>query len=315
MTSLGLRNLYAFDSDPSQIKSLLKECPSIEACQSFESGLTLKPDAVFILTPPKTHVPLAVQAIRAGCHVFCEKPLSDTLDGIDELGQLVRELKRKFMVGLCFRYHQGALKVNELLKAGAIGRLVSIRALMGEHLPEVRPDYKSLFTAEYSGALDLTHDLDLAISYANQPIRSVQALLGTYSDIGIRAPDVVEILIDFKDRCMASIHLDFFQRPRRRHMELVGTEGTIILEFSRWDQYTLSVYQTSRADWSHFTGQTIRDDMFRDEDREFLVAVAEDRSVSCSIEEACKSLLVVDAAQKAAGRGQIGSTGNSLASS
>ena len=42
--------------------------------------------------------------------------------------------------------------------------------------------------------------------------------------------------MDFEDRCVASVHLDFFQRPRRRQMELIGTEGVVTVEFARWDR-------------------------------------------------------------------------------
>src|SRR5205085_7137903 len=135
------------------------------------------------------------------------------------------------MVGLCFRYHKGLREVKQLLCDGAIGRLVSIRALMGEHLPDVRPDYRTLFSAQYSGAFDLMHDIDLALWFANQPVREVKAIYGSYSDMGIQAPDLVEILIDFEDRCLASVHLDFFQRPRRRQIELIGVAGVIAVEF------------------------------------------------------------------------------------
>ena len=48
----------------------------------------------------------------------------------------------------------------------------------------------------------------------------------------VEAPDLAEILIEFKDRCMASVHIEFFQRPRRRQLELIGTQGVILLEFA-----------------------------------------------------------------------------------
>ena len=81
--------------------------------------------------------------------MLCEKPLSDGPDGIDELETLAAASNKKVMVALCFRYHAGLVKAKRLLDSGRIGRLVSVRALMGEHLPEVRPDYGNLFTSQY----------------------------------------------------------------------------------------------------------------------------------------------------------------------
>lgn len=293
LTSLGVKDIRACDSDKNQLEGLLHESPVVKHCNSFEDGLKEKPDVVFILTPSEMHIPMAMQAIKAGCHVFSEKPLSSTLEGVDELSKLMSESGKKMMIGFCFRYHKGLLKVRQSLNAGRIGRLISIRALMGEHLPSVRPDYKTLFTTKYSGVFDLLHEIDLAIWFAAQPVQRVYSLYGTYSDIGIEAPDIVEILIGFKDRCTASIHLDFFQRPRRRIMEFIGTNGVIIVEYASWDEYILSIYDIEKGLWDRVTEKTNRDDMFRDEDYEFLQAVAEEKPVACDIEEACKSLKVV----------------------
>jgi predicted dehydrogenase len=293
LRELGVIRLFACDPNAEQLLSLMQQNPDVESCESFSEGLRQKPDAVFILTPPKLHVPMAIEAVKAGCDVFLEKPISDSLSGIDVLQDLARVHEKRVMVGLCFRFHEGIKKAKDLVDRGAIGRLVSIRALMGEHLPDVRPDFKSLFTAQYSGAFDLMHDLDLALWFAGRPVRSVKGLFGTYSDIGIKAPDLVEILIDFEERCMANIHLDFFQRPRRRMLELMGTAGVAAVEFASWDRCTVSVFTEDASHWEHHPQDTRRDDMFIAEDKAFLLSLVNGRDPGCGIDEACKSLQVV----------------------
>ena len=294
LARLGVADIRACDPVRDQRDAMQAQTPSVKLYDSFDAALRDAPDTVWLCTPPEMHLPMAMQAIRSGCHVFSEKPLSDALDGIDELGALADSRNKKVMVGLCFRYHDGLRRAKKYLDAGQIGRLVSVRALMGEHLPDVRPDYRDLFSAQRGGAFDLMHDIDLAIWYAGQPVRAIHAFSGTYSDIGITAPDVAEILIDFQDRCIASVHLDFFQRPRRRQIELIGTTGVIIVEFARWDRCTVSTY---RGAWQIEEMTTDRDDMFIAEDREFLQAIAEDKPITCTIAEARKSLEVVVAAQ------------------
>ena len=292
--ALGVGRIAVFDPDPAQIAALRAETPIVESVDSLESGLAAHPDAVYVLTPSRQHLSVATAALDAGSHVFCEKPIADDLVGVAELARRVASSKARFMVGLCFRYHEGVRKIREHLERGAIGRIVSIRALMGEHLPSVRPDYRSLFTSQYAGAFDLMHDLDLALWLAGQEVRAVSGFWGTYSDIGIQAPDLVELLVDFEDRCVASIHLDFFQRPRHRTLELFGTLGSLSLEFTRWDRYELTVFsdhgRTERA-----IGKVERDDMFRDENRDFLDAILDGRPVACTISEAAKSLSVIEA--------------------
>ena len=298
LARLGVADLRACDPACDQRDALRAQVPAVKMYDSFDAALRDAPDAVWICTPPEMHVPMALQAIRAGCHVFSEKPLSDALDGIDELVALAGARGRQVMVGLCFRYHEGLRRAKKYLDAGQIGRLVSVRALMGEHLPDVRPDYRNLFSAQRGGAFDLMHDIDLAIWYAGQSVRAVHAFSGTYSDIGIAAPDVAEILIDFQDRVLASVHLDFFQRPRRRQIELIGTAGVIIVEFAQWDRCTVSVCEAMSGKWQIEEIATDRDDMFAAEDREFLQAVAENKPIACTIAEARKSLEVVVAARR-----------------
>jgi predicted dehydrogenase len=297
LQGMGVKDIRACDPLPVQRQSLLAETPSVTMYESYEAGLEDAPDTVLICTPPKLHIPMAMQAIRAGCHVLCEKPLSDTPEGIDDLAALAAEADKKVMVALCFRYHEGLVRAKRYLDSGRVGRLVCVRALMGEHLPEVRPDYRDLFSSQYLGAFDLSHEIDLAIWYAGKPVRQVQALSGSYSDIDIQAPDVVELLIDFENRCMASVHLDFFQRPRRRQTELIGTQGVIIVEFARWERCTVSVYEAAKGTWEHQELVTERDDMFRAEDREFLSAIAEDQPIRYDIAEARKSVEVVATAR------------------
>jgi predicted dehydrogenase len=298
LKSLGVADIRACDPAAQQRQSLSAETPGARIYNSYQTALLDRPDTVLICTPPAMHVPMAQQAIAAGCHVLMEKPLSDTLDGIDELQALADQRGKKVMVALCFRYHDGLLRAKQYLDAGRIGRLVSIRALMGEHLPDVRPDYRTLYLAVCNGAFELMHDLDLAVWYAGQPVKRLHCVFGTYSDIGIQAPDLAEFLLDFEDRCVATVHLDFFQTPRRRQMELIGTKGVISVEFASWDRCVLSLYEHGSGRWNVEELATDRDDMFRAEDREFLEAVAADKPVRCTIAEGRRSLDVVLAAQK-----------------
>jgi predicted dehydrogenase len=240
---------------------------------------------------------MSIEALKAGAHVLCEKPLADRLDGVDDLAAAIAASERQFMVGFCFRYHEGLLKAKSHLDAGRIGRLVSIRCRMGEHLPTVRPDYRTLFTARYSGAFDLTHEIDLTCWFAGaKPATAVQALFGQYSDVDMEAPDVVELLIRFGDDCLASVHLDFFSRPRCRVTELIGTAGTVSVEFASWDRAVVSLYEAERGQWQHETLVTDRDDMFRAEDLEFLRAVTAGGREALGIEEARRSLEIIEAA-------------------
>jgi predicted dehydrogenase len=299
LRSLGVRDIRICDPQEAQRQALKAETTVTAEFDSYEKALSDRPDAVFVLTPPKLHIPMTIQALRTGAHVFCEKPLAGDLDGVPALREALAAAKRKFMVGFCFRYHEGLTLAKARLEEGRIGRLVSIRCRMGEHLPTVRPDYRTLFTSQYSGAFDLTHEIDLACWYAGgAPITTVKSLYGKFSDVDMRAPDTVEILVRFGRSCLASIHLDFFSQPRTRVTELLGAEGALQVEFASWDECTVSQYTAAEKQWRHETLRTERDHMFRSEVGEFLAAVAEGRPIRLGLDEALKSLHVLCAAQK-----------------
>ena len=295
LAKLGIGDIRVCDPVASQMEGLCAETPSSQPYPSFEAGLAARPDCVWIMTPPRLHIPMALRALMAGAHVFCEKPLCDSLDGVDELQRALAGSDRKMMVGLCFRFHEGLQQAKRMLDAGQIGRLVSVRALMGEPINESRPDYKQVWTPEAIrwGAFDLTHEIDLAIWFAGQPLRRVESVHGSFSDIGLQTPDVAEVVMEFEDRCCASVHLDFFQSPRRRQLELIGTNGVITIEFAAWDACTLAVWSRSSPQWQQQTIATHRDDMFCAESREFLEAVVTDRPIACTVEEGLKSVRVV----------------------
>lgn len=297
LLDLGVRDLRVCDPRPQACAEIAAGASSAKLFDSYEAGLKGRPDAVLICTPTEMHVPMAIAAIEAGCHAFIEKPLSNSCEGVEELSLLAHSNNRKVMVGLCFRYHEGVLRAHEVLRSGRMGRLVCVRALVGEYLPDVRPDYRDVDYARHGGAFELMHDLDLALWMAGSPVKKVHAIFGAYGGIGIQAPDMVELLIDFEDPCAASVHLDFFQRPRRRQLELMCTNGVIVLEFARWDRCTLSTCDANHERWSHEEMETDRDDMFRAEDREFLTAIADDLPIHCTVAEGFRSLEVIQEAQ------------------
>ena len=294
LKEMGIRNMAACDPFVSSHEAMRAVVPYAKMYTDYAAAIDdYKPDAVFILTPTAMHLSMAKQALEKNCHVFIEKPLSNIPEGTDELKALAEKQGRIVMVGFCFRYHTVLRKAKELLKQGIIGRLISVRALMGEPFYEIQPNYLNMYYSKYSGAFELIHDLDLAIWFAEQKITEVQGMYGSYSDMGMQSPDIVEMLIRFEDQCMANVHLDFFQSPRRRQIDLIGMNGVITVEFASWDEATLSVYSKNDAQWRRETIPTARNDMFRDEDMDFLNCVLSGRKPDCTIDEALKSLNAV----------------------
>lgn len=78
-------------------------------------------DAVLVATPNHTHAALAAEALAAGCHVLCEKPVAFTVPEHDALIAAARARARVFQVGLVFRYSEVFRYTRGLLDPGRLG--------------------------------------------------------------------------------------------------------------------------------------------------------------------------------------------------
>jgi len=82
------------------------EFPSLPRFDSFEEALTnLRPDAVAICTYTEHHAAMALQALAAGAHVFCEKPLANTLEAARQVVSAARKAGKTLLIGYILRVH------------------------------------------------------------------------------------------------------------------------------------------------------------------------------------------------------------------
>lgn len=70
-----------------------------------EALVATKPDAVCISTYPDTHEAFAILALEAGCHVFIEKPLADSVEGAERVVETAKKANKKVVVGYILRHH------------------------------------------------------------------------------------------------------------------------------------------------------------------------------------------------------------------
>ena len=73
-----------------------------------------KPDAVCISTYPDTHEEFAIKALEAGCHIFIEKPLADTVAGAERVVEAAKKANKKVVVGYILRVHPSWEKFIEI---------------------------------------------------------------------------------------------------------------------------------------------------------------------------------------------------------
>lgn len=91
--------------------------------------------AVYIGTPHVTHFELARTALLAGCHVLCEKPLALNAEQVRELAQIAQDSKRFLMEAMWMKFNPLYVKLGELIRAGAVGDVRSVRSSFGVPFP------------------------------------------------------------------------------------------------------------------------------------------------------------------------------------
>ena len=105
---------------------LAAEFPEVPRFDDFPAALRqLGPDAVAICTYADTHAPLAIQAFAAGAHVFCEKPLADTIGAAESVAAAARAAGKVLLVGYILRVHPSWTRFVEL--ARELGKPLAMR--------------------------------------------------------------------------------------------------------------------------------------------------------------------------------------------
>src|SRR5450755_4294627 len=115
--------------------SSLENKYGIEVFDHLDEALRQKPTAAFICNPTSLHMPVALACARAGCHLFVEKPLSNDLVGVEELCEVVERENLICLVGYQMRFHPCLRYAYACLQAKSLGKVIAVRAEVGEYLP------------------------------------------------------------------------------------------------------------------------------------------------------------------------------------
>ena len=154
-------------------------------------------DAVAILTTPRQHGRIAVDALEAGKHVFTEKPISHSSVSAEEMIAAARRTGRKLFVGFLLRHTRCFQKMAEVIHDGRIGRPMAFRMISFERYDRAEPYYwdRALhsFILETSPGIDCgSHYVDLMRWYSGAEAVRVQGVGGRIN------PEVPEGCFDWE---------------------------------------------------------------------------------------------------------------------
>jgi predicted dehydrogenase len=207
----------------------------INTYNNLQEAINLKPDLAVISTPSSMHLDYAQFCAEKNISVFIEKPLSNSTKGLQKLKNTVEGNKIKLQVGLQRRFHPLICKVNDIIKAGKIGQVLTVNFTVASYIPRWHPyeNFLELYACrkELGGGVLLTeiHEIDLALWFFGIP-KSVICVGGTYSNVGMDVEDTVRLILDYV-KFSVQLNLSFWQKHHERSFSICGEKGYLF-----WNQ-------------------------------------------------------------------------------
>ena len=218
---------------------------------TIQKSLDERPNFAIVCTETSTHIKYSNLLAKHGIHLLIEKPLSNSIIGVNSLLKESRKQKLTTLIGCNLRFHPCIKKIKDVLSRKKLGKILSIQIENGSYLPNWHPDEN--YTKSYAsqeklgGGVTLTciHEIDYLYWFFKK-ISQVVSITGKFSDLKIDADDLSVILMKVGKNSVAEIHLDYFQQPSRRSCKIIGTKGTLT-----WDSKSNSVnfYDNAKKKW------------------------------------------------------------------
>ena len=157
-----------------------------------------RPDIVSIASPGGAHYEPIAQAIARGCHVFCDKPLTESGETSQRLYQMAVNKGVKTAFAASFRYMPHVIHAKQLVAEGLIGEPLEVECISHFNLEKDIPYGWSHRKEDGGGRLNnnFTHKLSIVTSVVGEKILSI---MGEVRDDLLRAP-IVEGVHNFKTR-------------------------------------------------------------------------------------------------------------------
>ena len=219
--------------------------------KSLNEGLQHNPSIGFVTNVSSEHIKTSLLLAKAGCHIFIEKPLSNSLKDIEKLLNIVKKEKLVTLMGCNLRFHSCIKKIKSLIEQKTIGTIISVKSECGTYLPDWHPseNYSMNYAArdDLGGGVVLTciHEIDYLYWFFGE-IKEVFSITGKFSDLKIKSSDLSAIILKFKNNIVGEIHLDYLQRPEFRSCKIIGTKGTIY-----WDSTNneVKIFDIKKKKW------------------------------------------------------------------
>ena len=234
LRKLGYKNIAATDLRADRVAGIAEQS-QVAGYSSFDEALAAGCDFVLICLPPHLHAEYLERCIGAKLPVFCEAPMTLTLEEADRI-IAAGEAPDVFIATSCTYLHNrihGA--IEEILESGKIGRPLAAVSHVGQHVADWHPyeDYRTFYASKRSEGgmcLDmLPHELHLFMRFFGE-VRSLSCMArrrATDIETDRDACDVYDVLLDMEAGVSLIVHEDVFQRPWGIYRKIICERGAI----------------------------------------------------------------------------------------
>jgi predicted dehydrogenase len=309
-----VEGLHIAEVKPERLAEVAAATGAATATTDYRDLLALERIDAFIIsaTPESTHYPIARDCLASGRHVLLEKPIAIELHEADELIDLARHNGVKFTIGYSQRFNPKFAYVRKSIIDGTIGRPVT--ALVSRHITRGLGRKITGRSTLSPAAMEATHDLDFVL-WCLEPARPVRVYsrlnYGALAETtGADIPDTQVIVVTMDSGLTFVVNAGWSLPPGYPNfsttwIEMVGTEGTLLVDDGHRDVALHTMKDGLRLPISSMPGEFV-DHAYagpmRAETVHFLEAVARDRPVVVSAEQARRVMELYLAADLSAAR-------------
>ena len=201
-------------------------------CESYEELLAQDIDVVFVCAFNNVLADYTTQALKAGKHVFCEKPPARTSEELKSVIKIEEETGLVLKYGFNHRYHYSVMEAKKLIESGSMGKLLWLRGVYGK---AGSIDYHKNWRnyRKYSGGGILIdqgiHMLDLMRYFSGQDFKHINSFVTTsYWDI--EAEDNAFAIMQSDEKVTAMLHSSATQWQHKFLLEMCFEEGYVNLD-------------------------------------------------------------------------------------
>lgn len=193
-------------------------------------------DTAFITNPTSLHAKTALKLTKYNLNLFIEKPLSNNLDNVYLLRNIIKKKKLKCEIGFQTRYDDLLFKIKNIIKSKKFGDIIKCNISHCNYLPNhhkyenYRESYASNKHLGGGVLLCFSHEIDYATYLFGKPKRIIPISISSSKFLNVNVETSAQFSIEYESNVVATFNLDFIKKENLRKCQIQFEEA-----FLDWD--------------------------------------------------------------------------------